>query len=69
MYRRADMACQDGRLESVKALLDGGAKVSQRLDKYKVTPLAIAAERGHKAIVEHLLKYGGARGGIEMKDQ
>ena len=63
------MACQEGRLEAVKALLDGGAKVSQRLDKYKVTPLAIASERGHRAVVEHLLKHGGARGGIEMKDQ
>ncbi len=37
----------------VKKLVEYGAKVTQRLDDYRVTPLGVAAERGASQIARH----------------
>lgn len=50
------LACEEGQLEIVKALLDAGAQVDPRDHKGR-TPLFIAADKGYTKIVQLLIEH------------
>ncbi len=48
-----------GRLEATKLFLNEGAKVDVVTEKYQMTPLMMASQENHPAIVKLLLKHNG----------
>lgn len=51
------IACEDGRLELVKILAEGGADVGVKDDNFH-TPLFVASRDGHRDVVGYLLQLG-----------
>ena len=52
------MAARDGKLAKVKAYLEAGATCIDKGDENGVTPLNIAAWKGHLEVVQALLAAG-----------
>jgi ankyrin repeat protein len=50
-------AAYSGDLEAVRLLIEAGAQVNDADDKFKVTPLIVAAEENHLDIVQFLLDH------------
>ena len=55
-----------GSLESVQALVEAGADVNDGENRFKVTPLIVAAEENRLDVVEFLLQHGVA---IEQQER
>jgi len=51
------VACSQGKIESVKQLIESGSDVNQK-DFTNLTPIMRAAANGHKGIVEYLIGKG-----------
>lgn len=51
------MACCQGNLETVKALLNGGADVN-KTDHGHRSPIMLASYKGHSAVIQLLVEYG-----------
>ncbi len=51
-------ACRDGDLDQVRILIREGQQPNEQSQKFKNTPLHIAAKHGHVLIVKFLLSQG-----------
>lgn len=53
------IAAKNGRVKIAKLLLENGATVDERIGYSIITPLALAASRGHSVFVPLILAHGG----------
>jgi uncharacterized protein len=59
-------ACYSGDMQSVQLLLQAGASVNDAENKFKVTPLIIAAEGDHPLVINYLIERGAV---VEWKER
>ena len=61
------VACKAGQIDKVKALVKSGANVNWCTEEEERTALHVAAQKGHTAVVEVLIKKGKAN--VSVKDK